>query len=172
MIGVIRDEDTAEIAIRAAITGHLVLSTLHTNNASGAVIRLIDMGVQKYLVADAMVGVISQRLVRTLCPECKGGHITTKAEMELLGISEPRKIFVPKGCPYCNNTGYKGRTAVHEILYIDDEIRFLIEKGESLEVIEKHATKSGMLNLQEVCAKKVLKGITSIEELVGISYDS
>lgn len=120
MIGEIRDEETAQIAIRAAITGHLVFSTLHTNDAPGAMVRLVDMGVSGYLAADALVGVISQRLVKRLCPACKKKGKTNAREMAMLGIKEPVSIYRPQGCQYCNGTGYKGRIAVHEIMYMND----------------------------------------------------
>ena len=123
MIGEIRDEETAEIAVRAAITGHLVFSTLHTNDAPGAITRLEDMHVPDYLVADALVGVIAQRLVKRLCPACKRRGKTNAREMEILGIDEPVSIFRPQGCQYCNNTGYKGRIAIHEIMYMNDPMK-------------------------------------------------
>ena len=123
MIGEIRDEETAEIALRAAITGHLVFSTLHTNDAPGAVTRLVDMGVSDYLVADALVGVISQRLVKRLCLACKKKERANAREMAMLGVKEPVSIYRPQGCQYCGGTGYKGRIAVHEIMYMNDAIR-------------------------------------------------
>ena len=149
MIGEIRDEETAEIAIRAAITGHLVFSTLHTNDAPGAVTRLVDMGVSAYLVKDALVGVISQRLVKRLCPVCKKRSKTTEEEMELLNISEPASIFRAAGCQFCNQTGYKGRAVVHEILYLDNNLKSKITADMKAEDIRKLAIDAGMVELNE-----------------------
>ena len=171
MIGEIRDEETAEIAIRSAITGHLVFSTLHTNDAPGAVTRLVDMGVQPYLVADALSGVIAQRLVRRLCPHCKKPHTTTEKEMKILGLKKPAKIFSPCGCPACNNTGYRGRLGIHEVLVVDEQMKEIIEKQGTSEDIRKAATKAGMLTLKDTCLKQVLEGNTSIEEFTDTIFD-
>lgn len=165
MIGEIRDEETAQIAIRAAITGHLVLSTLHTNDAPGTVNRLVDMGVPAYLVADATIGVIAQRLIRTLCPYCKKRATTTKVEMEILKLDKPRKIYRPKGCSACNNTGYRGRMGIHEIMPIDHSLVRLIETGATADVIRAKARENGMLSLWDTCRENVLRGNTSIQEL-------
>lgn len=166
MIGEMRDEETVEIAVRAAITGHLVFSTLHTNDAPGAVIRLEDMGVPDYLVSDALVGVIAQRLVKRLCPECKKKAKTTAKEMEILGIKEPINIYRPHGCQFCNGTGYKGRTAVHEIMYMDDKMKNAVAKEKNLEVLRDVAKKHGMVTLWASCKNLVEKGVTSIQELM------
>ncbi|MBP5242631.1 MAG: type II/IV secretion system protein, partial [Clostridia bacterium] len=169
MVGEIRDEDTAEIAVRAAITGHLVFSTLHTNDAPGAVIRLEDMKVSDYLVADALVGVIAQRLVKKLCPACKKRGRTTEAEMRILGIDEPINVFRPQGCQFCNHTGYKGRTAVHEIMYMTDKLRATVTAGGgNLENLRRQAEEEGMVNLWNNCKKLVVKGVTDIGELMGL----
>ena len=171
MVGEIRDEDTAEIAVRAAITGHLVFSTLHTNDAPGAIIRLEDMKVTDYLVADAVVGVIAQRLVKRLCPACKKRGRTTESEMKILGLSEPASIFRPQGCQFCNNTGYKGRIAVHEIMYMSDKIKAAVTSGAPLEELRSLAEEGGMVNLWDSCKKLVLKGITDIAELMSLFDD-
>ncbi|MDD2259044.1 MAG: GspE/PulE family protein [Bacilli bacterium] len=168
MIGEIRDEETAQIAIRAAITGHLVFSTIHTNDAPGALTRLVDMGVTNYLVADALVGVISQRLVKRLCPACKKKRRTNAREMAILGLDKPVSIYRPQGCQFCNQTGYRGRTAVHEIMYLNDKIRDAMVKGMSAEEIREVAKKNGMISLWNVGKTYVLQGITSIEELMGL----
>jgi type IV pilus assembly protein PilB len=165
MIGEIRDEETAQIAIRAAITGHLVLSTVHTNDAPGTVNRLVDMGVPAYLVADATIGVIAQRLIRTLCPYCKKRATTTKVEMEILKLDKPRKIYRPKGCSACNNTGYRGRMGIHEVMPIDHSLVRLIETGATADVIRAKARENGMLSLWDTCRENVLRGNTSIQEL-------
>ena len=170
MVGEIRDEDTAEIAVRAAITGHLVFSTLHTNDAPGAIIRLEDMKVTDYLVADALVGVIAQRLVKRLCPACKKRGKTNDAEMKILGLEEPVSIFRPQGCQFCNNTGYKGRIAVHEIVYMNDRMKSAVVGGRPVEELRRLAEEDGMVNLWESCKRLVLKGITDIAELMGL-YD-
>ncbi len=168
MIGEIRDEETAEIAVRAAITGHLVFSTLHTNDAPGAITRLEDMGVPDYLVADALVGVIAQRLVKRLCPACKKKGKTTAKEMEILGLSEPVTISRPQGCQFCNHTGYKGRIAVHEIMYVNDEMRSVIAREKNLDRLRELARQGGMVPLWNICRDYVLKGVTSIQELLTI----
>ena len=171
MIGEIRDEETASIAVRAAITGHLVFSTLHTNDASGAVSRLMDMGVSSYMVTDALVAVISQRLVKRLCPVCKKRGKTTPAEMQLLGLNEPVSIFKPVGCQFCNQTGYKGRIAIHEILYLDSKLKSKIKEGMKADDIRKIAIENGMIELQSSCKEYVLKGLTSMSEFIEINVD-
>lgn len=168
MIGEIRDEETAQIAIRAAITGHTVFSTLHTNDAPGAITRLEDMGVQDYLLADALAGVIAQRLVKRLCPACKKKGKTTTKEMEILGISEPVTIARPRGCQFCNHTGYKGRIAVHEIMYVNDEMRAAITREKSVDKMREIARNNGMVPLWNTCKDYVLKGVTSIQELMSL----
>lgn len=168
MIGEIRDEETAQIAIRAAITGHLVFSTLHTNDAPGTVSRLVDMDVPNYLVADAVVGVIAQRLVKRLCPQCRKPHIATAEEMKLLKTNEKVEIYEPQGCPFCNGTGYKGRTAVHEILYVTPEVRAAIIKGETADSLKKIAIDSGMSTLMNSCRNLVLEGVTDIKEMLSL----
>ncbi len=170
MVGEIRDEETAQIAIRAAITGHLVLSTLHTNEAPGAVTRLIDMGVPSYLVSDALVAVISQRLLKRLCPHCKKPVLTTPDQRRALGLKEDATIYEPNGCPYCNNTGYRGRLAVHEIMYLNDDLRAVIsEPGATIETIRESAIKqAGMTPLFAAARKVVLEGETSYNDLLSM----
>ena len=171
MIGEIRDEETAEIAVRAAITGHLVFSTLHTNDAPGAITRLEDMGVQDYLVADALVGVIAQRLVKRLCPACKKRGKTNAKEMEVLGINEPVSIFRPQGCQFCNNTGYKGRIAIHEIMFMNEHMKNEVTKNKNLESLREIAQKNGMVTLWSSCQSLVIKGVTSIQELISMNAE-
>lgn len=171
MIGEIRDEETAQIAIRSAITGHLVFSTLHTNDAPGAIIRLEDMGVPDYLISDALVGVIAQRLVKRLCPACKKRGKTNAKEMELLGIAEPVSIFRPQGCQFCNNTGYKGRVAVHEVMYVTEELKSLIVKEKTLDKLRDTAKGGGMVPLWNACRELVLKGHTSLQELMTMNEE-
>jgi len=170
MIGEIRDEETAQIAVRAAITGHLVLSTLHTNDAPGAITRLVDMGVEPYLVADAVVGVIAQRLVRKLCPSCRVAYTSDENEMMILNTDKPVQLYRSTGCPSCQNSGYRGRTAIHEVMMLDKEHRHIIARGGSAEEIRDIAVKHGMVNLYESCRELVLSGVTSIQEMVKTVY--
>lgn len=171
MIGEMRDEETAEIAVRAAITGHIVFSTLHTNDAPGAITRLEDMGVADYLVADALVGVIAQRLVKRLCPECKKKGKTNAKEMEILGIDEPISIYRPHGCQFCNNTGYKGRIGIHEIMYMNESMRNAVIHEKNLEVLRDLARRNGMITLWSSCKALVEKGTTSIQELMTLNVE-
>lgn len=171
MIGEIRDEETAEIAVRSAITGHIVFSTLHTNDAPGAIVRLEDMKVKDYLVADALVGVIAQRLVKKLCPACKKRGRTNPREMEILGITEPVSIARPQGCQFCNNTGYKGRVAVHELMYMNEKMRSSVLEERNLENLRNLAIENGMKPLAGCCKDLVFKGITSIQELMSLNVE-
>jgi len=171
MIGEIRDEETAEIAVRSAITGHIVFSTLHTNDAPGAILRLEDMGVDDYLVADALVGVIAQRLVKRLCPACKKKGRTNAKEMEILGITEPISIARPQGCQFCNNTGYKGRVAVHEIMYMNESMKNAVLTERNLETLRKLSIENGMVPLWNSCRNLVFKGVTSIQELMTLNIE-
>jgi type IV pilus assembly protein PilB len=171
MIGEIRDEETAEIAVRAAITGHLVFSTLHTNDAPGAITRLEDMGVADYLVADALAGVIAQRLVKRLCPACKKRGKSNAKEMEILGVTEPISIFRPVGCQFCNNTGYKGRIAIHEILFMNESMKNEVARSKNLDVLREMAIKNGMIRLWQSCQALVFKGVTSIQELMTLNAE-
>lgn len=168
MIGEIRDEETADIAIRASITGHLVLSTLHTNDAPGAFTRLVDMGVGAYLVKDALIGVIAQRLVKKLCPICKKRTKTTADEMKILDISEPATIYKKEGCRFCNHTGYKGRIAVHEILYTDAAMKAGFTSHMKADDIRAAAERNGMIDLKRSCGRLVLDGTTDMLELLSI----
>ena len=171
MVGEMRDEETAEIAVRAAITGHLVFSTLHTNDAPGSITRLQDMGVEDYLVADSLVGVIAQRLVKRLCPVCRKRSKTTQKEMEILGIEEPINIFRPQGCQFCNGSGYKGRIAVHEMMYINDNMRNAIVTEKNLDRLRDIAKENGMVTLWNSCKSLVFKGTTSLQELLTLNME-
>ena len=170
MVGEIRDEETAQIAIRAAITGHLVLSTLHTNEAPGAVTRLIDMGVPAYLVSDSIVAVISQRLMKKLCPRCKKPVHATPEQKRALGLKEDAVLYEPNGCPYCNGTGYKGRVAVHEIMYMNNDLREKVSQPDTTveEIRETAIEKAGMSPLFESAKKYVLEGKTSYNDLLSM----
>lgn len=172
MIGEIRDSETAEIGIRAAITGHLVLSTIHTNDASSSVVRLIDMGVEPFLVATALKGIVAQRLVRKICPHCTQEYEADKAEKKILGIDENETVYLHKGvgCANCSHTGYSGRTGVYEILDIDREIKDLVIKTNNSDEIKDLAVKKGMKSLRESAKELVLSGTTTIEEMVKIIF--
>lgn len=174
MIGEIRDGETAKIAVQASITGHLVVSTLHTNSTSASVGRLVDMGVESYLLADSIVGIIAQRLVRRLCPFCKKEVMATSEQKELLQIEDSQevKIYEPCGCTQCDGTGYKGRIGVYEIMEITQEIRPLISHKASAEEIKQVALSQGMNTLRMSATKHVLEGTTSISEMTKVSFDS
>ncbi len=166
MVGEIRDTETAEIAIQAALTGHLVFSTLHTNDAPSAVVRLLDMGIQPFLTSSAVVGVIAQRLVRTICSECKEFYQPSKEELELLGTTRTDiKLARGRGCPLCKNTGYRGRTAVYEIFEINEKIRRLIVAQAPTSEIKKAAMANGMKSLSQMGREKILQGISTLEEV-------
>ncbi len=170
MVGETRDNETASIAVRAAITGHLVLSTLHTNDAASSVVRLEDMGVEKYMVASSLVGLIAQRLVRKVCPQCGELGPMTPEEEDLVGYSIP-KVMYAKGCRFCNNTGYKGRVAIHEILPVTREIRNMITAGVSVDEIKDYAVEEmGMETLKQAAIRLVENGTTTVQELVKVSY--
>ena len=173
MIGEIRDRETAGIAVQASITGHLVVSTLHTNNAAGTLNRMADMGVERYLIADSVVGVIAQRLVRKLCPHCRKKRLATEEEKRLLkqDTYKEMEIYEPTGCDLCNHTGYFGRTGVFEIMEVNEEIRDLIAEGGSSEKLENAARRAGMCTLHDNGIRYVLEGITSIEEMLKVSYE-
>ncbi|MBO6112199.1 MAG: Flp pilus assembly complex ATPase component TadA [Lachnospiraceae bacterium] len=175
MIGEIRDGETAGIAVQASITGHLVVSTLHTNSSAGAVGRLIDMGVEPYLLADSIVGIIAQRLVRRLCPNCKKEKIADSEELELLGYGEDSteevRIYEPCGCDQCDNTGFKGRIGVYEILEISPKLKRVISKNATAEEIKEVAMEEGMHTLRQSATRYVLDGITSINEMKKVSFD-
>ena len=170
MIGEIRDAETVEIAVRAAITGHLVLSTIHTNDTASTVVRLIDMGVEPYLISSSVVGIIAQRLVKKICPDCKEEYIPTADERKLLGIDETVTLYCGRGCPTCNNTGYKGRSAIAEIMQINSEIKTLIDEGKNTGEIKRAAKEQGMIDLQENCRELVLNGVTTIDEYIRNTY--
>ncbi|MGN0579674.1 MAG: GspE/PulE family protein [Ruminococcus sp.] len=170
MIGEMRDAETADIGIRAAITGHLVLSTLHTNDAASTVVRLVDMGVAAYMVATSLIGVIAQRLVKVLCPKCKTPRMSTDEENKLMGIDHSIQIYDPCGCPECNNTGYRGRTAIHEIIHCTSNVSTIIARNGSKEEIEEAARANGTKLLRDNASELVQCGETSIEELIKATY--
>jgi len=160
MIGEIRDLETAQIAVQASLTGHLVLATLHTNDAVSAVNRLIDMGVEPFLLASSMLGVLAQRLVRRLCPQCQEED------------SARPGTWRPLGCVACNHTGYSGRTGIHELFCIDDDIRTLIHQGAGEQAIKAAARNAGMFSMREDGERWVRSGVTAPEEVLRVTRDA
>lgn len=173
MIGEIRDRETASIAVQASITGHLVVSTLHTNSAASTITRLGDMGIEPYLIADSVIGVIAQRLVRRLCPHCKKSRLATAAEKEFMGCrqEEDVTIYEPCGCNRCDQTGYKGRTGVYEIMQMTPKLKEIISKQLGAEAIKEQALKEGMHTLRMSATEYVLDGTTSFDEMIKVSFD-
>jgi type IV pilus assembly protein PilB len=174
MIGEIRDSETAQIAVQASITGHLVVSTLHTNSAASTVTRLCDMGIEPYLIADSVVGIIAQRLVRRLCADCKEEYEAPIEEKELLGcpVDRPLKLYKPCGCDRCDNTGYKGRIGVYEIMEVTPQLKRVIAHNEDADKIKNVALENGMKTLRMRAAEYVLDGTTSVTEMLKVSFDS
>ena len=170
MIGEMRDQETAEIAIRAAITGHLVLSTLHTNDAPSTVTRLVDMGVAPYMVATSLIGIIAQRLVKKICMECRTPRTSTDEEDRLMGIDQHITVYDACGCPKCNNTGYTGRTAIHEILLCTPEMSALIANDAKVDAISKLCREQGTKLLRDNVSELVQEGRTTMDELVRVTY--
>jgi general secretion pathway protein E len=176
MVGEIRDLVTAEIAIQAALTGHLVFSTLHTNDSFGAMTRLLDMGIEPFLVSSSVIAVMAQRLVRRVCSNCREPYQPSREEMEELSIAPQRlighTIYKPgAGCSQCKRTGYRGRTGIHELLVVDDEIRALVMKNGDAATIRRAATARGMNTLREDGADKVVDGVTTIEEVLRVTQE-
>ena len=175
LIGEIRDIETAEIAIQSALTGHLVFSTLHTNDAPGAVTRLVDLGVEPYLITSSVNHVIAQRLVRMLCPLCREEFTLTRADLSsfesINGLAPGQKVFRPKGCPKCFNTGYQGRQAIMEILPLDEELKSLILQTSDANLIKDAAVKKGMKTLRSDGLTKVAQGITSLREVLRVTQE-
>lgn len=170
MIGEIRDYETAEIAVKSALTGHLVLSTLHTNDSVSGIFRLLNIGVERYMLSASIIGIISQRLVRKLCPHCRERDSNFRGKLSLLKLDskryEDRIFYTGKGCEHCNHSGYLERIAIFEILVIDDEIRELIDNGASIQILESKAREKGMKTLIEDGLEKALLGITSLDEII------
>jgi general secretion pathway protein E len=170
LVGEIRDLETAEVSIQASLTGHLVLSTIHTNDAASTITRLIDMGVEPFLISSSLVACVAQRLVRLLCVQCREPYLPSDEEMAEIGVNRAevygREVYRAKGCPDCHGSGYRGRTAIYEILVIDDEIRKLITRGIDAKAIHAEAVRRGMRTLRGDGAKKVLAGLTSVAEVL------
>ncbi len=174
MVGEIRDAETADIAVHSALTGHLILSTLHTNDAPSAVTRLQDMGVESFLISSSLLGVLAQRLVRVICPGCKEEYAPGAGEVQLFAgtaVPDGLRLFRGRGCNACENTGYKGRTGIFELMAVSEEIRQLIAERKGANVIRQAAIEKGMRPLREDGLEKVLMGITSLEEVSRVTLD-
>lgn len=171
MVGEIRDEETAHIAVRAAITGHLVLSTVHTNDTASTISRLVDMGIEPYLLSGSVVGIIAQRLVRRICNNCKISYTASKTDCEALGLPEDTVLYKGAGCNLCSQTGHSGRMAIHEVLPITKRVREAIENRERVDRIKQIATEQGMRTLRDNCLVLVLDGIITADELLKMTYN-
>ncbi|MDP2243988.1 type II secretion system ATPase GspE [Pseudomonas sp.] len=172
MVGEIRDKETAEIAVQASLTGHLVLSTLHTNSAIGAITRLVDMGIEPFLLSSSLLGVLAQRLVRVLCPHCKEAFQADAAECALLGVAieQAPTLYRPRGCDECHQQGYRGRTGIYELVVFDDHLRTLIHSAAGEQEMIRHARSLGP-NIREDGRRKVLEGLTSLEEVLRVTQE-
>jgi len=177
LVGEIRDRETAEIAVHAALTGHMVFSTLHTNDAAGAITRLLEMGVEDFLMASAVLGILAQRLVRLICPECKAPVPATAIQEEIrrdrngLPAWKPEHLFEGKGCPACAHTGYQGRTGIYELLLVDEAIRQLILQHAEAAVIRQAAMDRGMQTMAEDGWSKVAQGLTTTSEVLRVTQE-
>ena len=172
MVGEIRDQETADMAVQASLTGHLVLSTLHTNSAIGAVTRLVDMGVEPFLISSSLLGVLAQRLVRVLCNDCKRAYIADAAECELLGVipAEAPTLYHAEGCEQCRGLGYRGRTGIYELVLFDDTLRTMVHTRASEQDMLRHARELGP-SIREDGLRKVREGVTTIEEVLRVTRE-
>jgi len=176
MVGEIRDLETAQIAVQASLTGHLVLSTLHTNTAAGAITRMEDMGVEPFLLSSSLLGVLAQRLVRTLCPHCRESHLPDEEECTLLNLHQnnlpenQHVIYRAKGCSECSFKGYRGRTGIHELLVVDDNVRELIHNGHGEQAIEKYI-RQNTASIRRDGFDKVMTGQTTLEEVLRVTRE-
>ena len=172
MVGEIRDRDTAEIAVQASLTGHLVLSTLHTNSAIGAITRLVDMGVEPFLLSSSLLGVLAQRLVRVLCPHCREAYTADEAECQMLGVdpATPPTLYRARGCAQCHQHGYKGRTGIYELVIFDEPLRTMIHNGAAEQEMNRHARSLGP-SIRDDGRRKVLEGSTTLEEVLRVTRE-
>ena len=174
LVGEIRDLETAEIAIQSALTGHLVFSTLHTNDSASAVTRLIDMGIEPFLVTSSVTAIIAQRLVRVICEDCREAYVPDPATLRNIGISpemlQGRKVYRGRGCPSCLNTGFRGRSGIFELMILDENIKNLILKTPDANVIKRQAINQGMTTLRQDGARRLLEGVTTVEEVFRVTY--
>jgi general secretion pathway protein E len=172
MIGEIRDLETAQIAVQASLTGHLVLATLHTNDAAGAVTRLIDMGVEPFLLASSLLGVLAQRLVRHTCSECRSPYVPDATELAVLNLPcPPQVLYAATGCASCNMTGYRGRTGIYELLTVDANLRRMIHDGGSEQSLRDYAMGAGLIDLRQDGMRWVASGDTTLEEVLRVARD-
>jgi general secretion pathway protein E len=172
MIGEIRDLETAQIAVQASLTGHLVFATLHTNDAVSAVTRLVDMGVEPFLLASSLIGVGAQRLVRCLCLECRKPFTADAAQIRALGLTPTDgTLYAPQGCAACNHTGYRGRTGIYELLTVDDDLRRLVHDRSSEQVLRAHVLSRGMRSLREDGMRLAAQGVISLEEVLRVTRE-
>ena len=173
LVGEIRDMETAKISIQSALTGHLVFSTLHTNDSASAITRMIDMGIEPFLVSSSVLAILAQRLVRVICNDCKEPYDTDEESMKSIGLSlsdlEGRKLYRGRGCPSCLHTGYKGRRGIFEFMFLDDDIKNLILKSSDANTIKRKAVENHMITIRQDGAQKVLDGITTIEEVFRVT---
>ena len=176
MVGEIRDEETAQIAVKAALTGHLVFSTLHTNDAPSTITRLSDMGIERYLISSSVILVMSQRLMRRICPNCKVKADVTREQLRALGVKEKdlerAVVYKGTGCSECNNTGYKGRTPIFEIMPVREDLIEMITRGDPTEELAKAASKLGMNTLRDSAINRLLDGITTFDEVTRVTTES
>jgi general secretion pathway protein E len=173
LVGEVRDLETAQISIQSALTGHLVFSTLHTNDSASAVTRLIDMGIEPFLVSSSVLAILAQRLVRVICKDCKEGYKPDKGSLESIGLSPEDvvggKVYRGTGCPNCLHTGYKGRRGIFEFMFLDDDLKSLILRSADANDLKRQAVKKGMTTIRQDGARKVLEGITTIEEVFRVT---
>ena len=172
MIGEIRDRETAQIAVQASLTGHLVLATLHTNDAPSAITRLVDMGIEPFLLASSLLGVLAQRLARTLCPACKTPYASDAGEMDALGVDRPVTLYRAVGCPDCNHSGYRGRAGLYELLTVDESLRALVHQGGNEQQLRAQAVEHGMTLLRADGIDRVLAGETTLDEILRVTRDA
>jgi general secretion pathway protein E len=172
MVGEIRDLETAEIAVQSSLTGHLVLSTLHTNSAVGAVTRMRDMGVEPFLLSSTLLGVLAQRLVRLLCNECKQPYAANEVDCERFGldVADPPTFYKAEGCKHCNYQGYRGRSGIYELVVVDDELRTMIHDGTSEHKIENYARRSSP-GIRQDGLRRVLSGDTTVDEVLRVTRE-
>ena len=170
MIGEIRDVETAQISVRAAITGHLVLSTMHTNDSASTVSRMVDMGIEPYLVSSSVVGVVAQRLIRKICTNCRNSYHPDHAEQDLLNISSDALLYKGEGCSVCSQSGYKGRTSIHEVMLMNRELREMVDHRATIDELKTASRSYGTTTLMENCVELVKNGLTTTEELLKTTY--
>jgi len=166
LVGETRDKETAKIAVEAALTGHLVFTTLHANDAPSTFMRLNEMGIEPFLISTSIIGIIAQRLVRRICPNCKEKYVPEKAILKYLGLQEDIELYKGKGCDACSMTGYKGRVGVYEVLMIDEPVRHLIAEGAETNIIRQEAIRRGMRTLKDYCIILLKEGLTTIDEVL------